>query len=120
MATGVEHAIGDFLARYGYLAYFVLLTLETAFILHFLPGEIIVSAAAAKLATSPVQLALVILVGTAATTTGCLIFYAIVRYGGRSVVDKLAGRHAKHFDKMQELFDKPAGEAMVFVFRFLP
>lgn len=120
MGTGLEQAAVDFLTRYGYFAYFVVLALETGFIIHFVPGELIVSVAAAQFATSPFSLAMVILVGTAATTTGCVLLYLIVRYGGAKFFEKHAGRHKHWLDRMQRVFARPTGEAMVFVFRFVP
>jgi membrane protein DedA with SNARE-associated domain len=119
-AAGFEQAVVDFLSRYGYVAYFVVLMLETAFIIHFVPGELIVSVASAQLATSPLSLAAVILVGTVASTAGCVLLYVIVRTSGTRFIDKHAGRHRHWLDRMQRIFERPTGEAMVFVFRMVP
>ncbi|MDQ6618679.1 MAG: hypothetical protein M3Z31_03110 [Pseudomonadota bacterium] len=47
--TGFEQSVIHFIRAYGYVALFVLLALETAMILHFVPSEVIVPVAAATL-----------------------------------------------------------------------
>ncbi len=49
MPTGFEQSVIHFIRAYGYVALFVLLALETAMILHFVPSEVIVPVAAATL-----------------------------------------------------------------------
>ena len=76
MASGFEQAAVHFLHSYGYVALFVLLALETSMILHFVPSEVIVTVAAATLATDTTQLVLVVTVSTlGATAAGSLMLY---------------------------------------------
>ncbi|MEO7760726.1 MAG: DedA family protein [Casimicrobiaceae bacterium] len=123
MSGGFEHTAVQFLHSYGYVALFVLLALETAMILHFVPSELIVSVAAATLATDGIQLALVIVVSTLGATAGSLALYAFARYGGRRFLD----RHPRFFGlteqrraRLDAWFRRPAGESLVFFFRMLP
>jgi len=55
---------------------------ETSMILHFVPTEVIVTVAAATLATDTTQLVLVVAVSTLGATAGSLMLYAFARYGG--------------------------------------
>ena len=82
MAGGFEQAAVHFLHSYGYVALFVLLALETSMVLHFIPSEVIVTVAAATLATDTTQLVLVVAVSTLGATAGSLMLYAFARYGG--------------------------------------
>ncbi len=121
--SGFEQAAVHFLQGYGYAALFVLLALETAMILHFVPSEIIVTAAAAALATDITGLLLVIAVSTLGATTGSLLLYAFARHGGRRFLEK----HGRHFGfdenrrvRLESWFRRPAGESLVFFLRLLP
>ncbi|MEO8546279.1 MAG: DedA family protein, partial [Burkholderiaceae bacterium] len=123
MAGGFEHAAIQFLHAYGYIALFALLALETAMILHFVPSEVIVTVAAATLATDGTRLALVIVVSTLGATAGSLALYAFARYGGRRFLD----RHPRFFGlteqrraRLDGWFRRPAGESLVFFLRMLP
>jgi membrane protein DedA with SNARE-associated domain len=123
MSSGFEHTAVQFLHAYGYVALFVLLALETAMILHFVPSEIIVTVAAATLATDIVHLALVIVVSTFGATTGSLALYAFARYGGRRVLDRhprFFGLNEQRRSRLEDWFRRPAGESLVFFFRMLP
>ena len=88
MAGGFEQAAVHFLHSYGYVALFVLLALETSMVLHFIPSEVIVTVAAATLATDTTQLVLVVAVSTLGATAGSLMLYAFARYGGRRFLDR--------------------------------
>jgi len=123
MISGFEDAALQFVHAYGYVALFVLLALETAMILHFVPSEAIVTVAAATLATDKMQLVLVILVSTLGATTGSLMLYAFARYGGGRFLDRhprLFGLNAKRRDRLERWFQRPAGESLVFFLRLLP
>ena len=123
MPTGFEQSAVHFIHTYGYVALFVLLALETAMILHFVPSEIIVTVAAATLATNMAQLILVIVISTLGATTGSLMLYAFARYGGRRFLDRhphFFGLNAKRRARLEAWFHHPAGESLVFFFRLLP
>ena len=117
-----DAAVG-FIHHYGYWALFVLMALETAMILHFVPSELIVTVAAATLAHDAWSLAAVVAVSTAGAGTGSLMLYGAARYGGRPFL--LRYRRVFHLDerrldRMEAVFRRPAGEIMVFAFRLLP
>lgn len=123
MSSGLEQSAVHFIQTYGYVALFVLLALETAMILHFVPSEVIVTVAAATLATNMAQLILVILISTLGATTGSLMLYAFARYGGRRFLDRhphFFGLNAKRRARLEAWFHRPAGESLVFFFRLLP
>jgi len=104
VASGFEQAAVHFLHSYGYVALFVLLALETSMILHFVPSEVIVTVAAATLATDTTQLVLVVTVSTlGATAAGSLI-----------------GLNAKRRARLESWFRRPAGESLVFFLRLVP
>jgi membrane protein DedA with SNARE-associated domain len=123
MTSGFEQAATHFIHAYGYWALFVLLALETAMILHFVPSELIVTVAAATLAADRTQLMLVIVVSTLGATAGSLMLYAFARYGGGRFLD----RHPRFFGldptrraRLETWFQRPAGESLVFFLRLLP
>ncbi len=121
--SGFEQGAVHFLQTYGYVALFVLLALETAMILHFVPSEVSVPVAAATLATNGAQLALVIVVSTLGATAGSLMLYAFTRYGGRRLLDRhphFFGLTAKRRARLESWFQHPAGESLVFFLRLLP
>ena len=123
MTAGFEHAALQFLHSYGYLALFVLLALETSMILHFVPSEVVVTVAAATLATSRTGLVLVIVVSTLGATAGSLMLYAFARHGGRRFLDRhphFFGLSAERRARMDAWFQHPAGESLVFFLRLLP
>ena len=80
MASGFEQAAIHFLHSYGYVALFVLLALETSMILHFVPSEVIVTVAAATLATNRAQLILVVAVSTLGATAGSALRLRALRW----------------------------------------
>jgi membrane protein DedA with SNARE-associated domain len=123
LASGFEQAAVNFIHAYGYWALFVLLALETAMILHFVPSEVIVTVAAATLAADRTQLLLVIVVSTLGATAGSLMLYAFARYGGGRFLD----RHPRFFGlnptrraRLEIWFQRPSGESLVFFLRLLP
>lgn len=123
MASGFEHAALQFLNAYGYVALFVLLALETAMILHFVPSELVVTVAAATLAGNRAQLFLVIAVSTLGATAGSLLLYGFARYGGRPFLERhprFFGLDAKRLRRLETWFRHPAGESLVFFLRLLP
>lgn len=118
-----EQAVLSFIDSYGYAALFVLMLLETAMILHFVPSELIVAVTAARLVHSTATLALVVLDGTIAATLGCLVVYAAASYGGRDFIlrhPRLFHVTPERLDRLHATFEKPVGTFLVFVCRMLP
>ncbi len=111
MASGFEQAALQFLHTYGYVALFVLLALETAMILHFVPSEVIVTVAAATLATNGIQLVLVIAVSTLGATAGSLMLYGFARYGRCRFLDRdprFFGLNQKRRARLESWFQHPS------------
>lgn len=85
-------------ARYGLLAFFIFVVLETSFILHFIPSEIVVPVAAASLVTDPFSFALFVGVATTGSLIGSLIAYW---FGWRG--DRLLNRYADRLGLHEEI-----------------
>lgn len=108
---------------WGYFFLFLLVALETALILHFVPAIGIVVAAAAFLAHGPWSLAAVIVVATAGATLGSYVLYLGSRYGGRGFIQRHPrwfGMTPQRLARLEATFAKPAGEVAVFTFRLVP
>jgi membrane protein DedA with SNARE-associated domain len=88
MFDWLANTILSFVVKYGYLAVFVYLTLETAFILHFAPSEIVVPFAATQLVYDPVSFAVFVAVSTAGATAGSLLGYYVFGKNGKTALDR--------------------------------
>lgn len=111
-----------FIARYGWVAVFVYMVLETAFILHFAPSEIVIPVAASRLVTDRASFALFLANTTAGATIGALLaYYVFGRYGERAL--ERFGRYL-HVDdddiERGERWFLRWGETSVFWGRLLP
>lgn len=78
----------SFVTKYGYLAVFIYLTLETAFILHFAPSEIVVPFAAVQLVHDQLSFAVFVVVATAGATAGSLVGYYVFGKNGQSALHR--------------------------------
>lgn len=78
MFDWVTHAVFSFVSNYGYLAVFVYMILETAFILHFAPSELVVPFAATQLVHDPISFGLFVLDATAGATAGSVLAYYLL------------------------------------------
>ena len=124
----MEHFIVSEISRHGYLAIFLLMTLESACIP--IPSEAIMlfgGALAAGITVAGVQaghlnLIAVALVGAFGNLLGSAIAYWVGRTGGRTAIDKWGKyvllRH-KDMDKAEAFFAK-RGEVAVLIGRVLP
>ena len=81
-------AIVGFIEAYGYLALFVFIVLETAWIIHFAPSEVVIPFAAAFLVTTPAEFALFIAVGTVGAVIGSLVAYYLFGVNGDRVLQR--------------------------------
>jgi membrane protein DedA with SNARE-associated domain len=86
MVDGFVDWVVPFMRTYGYVAVFVFLVLETAWIIHFVPSEVVIPAAAAYLVTDPATFALFVGVGTAAAVVGSLLAYYLFGVSGESIL----------------------------------
>jgi membrane protein DedA with SNARE-associated domain len=126
----VEHLITETILRYGYLAVFVLMVLESACIpvpseVTMLFGGALANAAfVAKLGGEGEHLNFVLvgLLGAAGNLVGSWIAWAVGWRGGRPLIERF-GRYVflrqHELDRAEAWFDKH-GEAAVFVSRLLP
>jgi membrane protein DedA with SNARE-associated domain len=123
----MEHFIVSEISRHGYLAIFLLMTLESACIP--IPSEAIMLFGGALTAGATIagvsahlNLLTVSLLGLAGNLLGSGIAYAVGRTGGRALVEKW-GRYIlishKDLDRAEAYFAK-RGEAAVLVGRVLP
>lgn len=122
MFEGLLHAILGFIDQYGYFAVFVYMLLETAFVLHFVPSEVVVPVAASQLVHDPVSFVGFVLDTTAGATVGSLLAYVVFgRYGERALERYGHLIHVSEADvhRSQAVFSR-YGESTVFWARMLP
>lgn len=83
MFDGLVQAVLQFITVYGYVAVFVYMVLETAFLFHFVPSEVVVPVAASQLVHDPVSF---VTVTTVEAAIGSLLAYVLFsRYGERVI-----------------------------------
>lgn len=113
----------QFLQHYGYWAVFILMLLETGMILHGVPSELVMTLGATLLAHNPVELFLVILVGTVGAAIGNLLPYWAALYGGRPFIlrhPRIFHMDTPRLDRLEAIFRRPVGAFLVFACRLLP
>jgi len=75
-------AVLTFVDQYGYVALFVFIVLETAWIIHFVPSEVVIPIAALGLVSGPVTFAVFVTVMTVGAVLGSVVaYYLFGRYG---------------------------------------
>jgi membrane protein DedA with SNARE-associated domain len=118
----LTEATVSFIETYGYVALFVFLVLETAFILHFIPSEVIIPLAALFMITGPMSFALFVVVATVASIIGSLLCYWLFGVNG----ERIARRYGhvlripeEEIDKSKEWFHR-YGEGLMFWGRLVP
>lgn len=123
LSQQVTDTILGLVDQYGLLAIFVALVLDSAMILPFVPGELLLVIAVNRMAPDPVSLVFVILVCTAGTVAGSFLLFLVGKYGGRRFILK----HPRLFlmsperrDKLERTFRRPIGQSLVLIFRFFP
>lgn len=122
MFDWLADTILSFVTKYGYLSVFIYLTLETAFILHFAPSEIVVPFAAVQLVHDPASFAFFVVVTTAGATAGSLLGYYVFGKNGKSALHRYG--HVIHvsesdLERSQDWFRR-WGESSVLWGRMLP
>ena len=122
MFDWLASSILSFVTKYGYLAVFLYLALETAFILHFAPSELVVPFAAVQLVHDPISFALFVTVATAGATVGSLLGYYVFGKNGKTALHRYG--HILHvsesdLDRSQQWFNR-WGQNSVFWGRMLP
>ncbi len=123
MAIDIVAPMLEFLAAYGLYAVFVLLVLDGALLLPVLPGEIVMVMAVAAYANNLWDLAMLVLLATAAAIVGSLMLYGFSRWGGRSLIE----RHPRLFmmprrrrERLERAFQHPLGQSLVLFLRIVP
>lgn len=122
MFEGLVHGVLDFVRQYGYAAVFVYMILETAFILHFVPSEIVVPFAASQLVHDPVSFLLFVTDATAGATVGSYVAYELFGRYGEQVLERYGSViHVSEgsLERGQTIFRR-YGESSVFWARMLP
>jgi membrane protein DedA with SNARE-associated domain len=111
-----------FVAEYGYFAIFAYMVLETAFILHFAPSEIVIPFAAAHLVTDPASFAFFLFVTTLGATLGALLAYYVFGVYGEKALERFG--HVIHVEEKDiergQRWFRRWGENSVFWGRMLP
>lgn len=108
--------------QYGFLAVFVYMALETAFLLHYVPSEVVVPFAAAELVHDPLSFALFVADATAGATVGSLLAYLLFGQYGRGVLERhgrLIHVSPERLEWSEAVFVR-YGESTVFWGRLLP
>lgn len=116
----LEHFIVDVIGTYGYLAIFVLMTLESALIP--IPSEVTMVFGGFLVARGDLDFVLVGLLGAFANLVGSWIAYYIGVVGGRPLVErwgKYVFLRAHELDRAEEWWAR-RGDMAVFVGRLLP
>ncbi|MFB6077852.1 MAG: DedA family protein [Halarchaeum sp.] len=120
--AGLADAVLGLVRQYGYAAVFVYMVLETAFLLHYVPSEVVVPFAASQLVHDPVSFAAFVADTTAGATVGSVLAYVVFGRYGRLVLERY-GRYVhvtEHdIDRSTALFAR-YGESSVAWGRLLP
>jgi membrane protein DedA with SNARE-associated domain len=86
MLEGATEWLVWFVRSYGYPALFLFIVLETAWIVHFVPSEIVIPATAAYLVTDPASFAAFVGLMTVGAVVGSLLAYYIFGVNGEVVL----------------------------------
>jgi len=122
MLDWLVRSVLDFVGQYGYLAVFVYMVLETGYVLHFVPSEVVVPLAASQLVHDGPSFVLFVLDATAGATVGSLLAYGLFGRYGRGLLSRYG--HVVHLSEdrvewSQDVF-LTYGESSVFWGRVLP
>ncbi|WP_439027680.1 DedA family protein [Haloarchaeobius sp. DT45] len=112
----------SFIASYGFLALFVFVVLETSFILHFIPSEVVIPLAALFMITGPASFALFVAVSVVGGVIGSLLCYWLFGVNGERLMRRwghIVRMPEDEIDKSKAWFNR-YGEGLMFWGRFLP
>ncbi|MFB6146522.1 MAG: DedA family protein [Halobacteriaceae archaeon] len=91
LAATLTARAAEAVTTYGYVALFVFVVLETAFVLHFAPSEVIIPLAAVPLISGPATFALFVAVSTVGAVLGSLLAYWLFGVYGETVLRRYGG-----------------------------
>lgn len=122
MLGGVLDPVLALIGQYGYLAVFIYMVLETSFLLHYVPSEVVVPFAAVLLVHDPLSFVLFVVDATAGSILGSVLAYVVFGLYGRGVLERYG--HVVHLSTerlewSEEVFTR-YGESSVFWGRMLP
>jgi membrane protein DedA with SNARE-associated domain len=123
LSEDVSQTILQLVDQFGLFAVFFALILDSAMILPFVPGELILTIAVKRFATSPAMLTVVVIVATAGTVVGSFLLFLIAKYGGRNFImnhPRLFMMSSERRDKLEKTFKRPLGQSLVLFFRLFP
>lgn len=101
MFEPLGQSIPAFLARYGYLALFAFMFLETSMLFPFLPSEVVVPAAAAVIVSGPPSLAAFVLAASVGGTVGAFVPFYAFRGGRVGGADRIRDRIAVSSERLE-------------------
>lgn len=111
-----------FFAQYGYYFLFLTTALENIPVVGvFLPGEVIVVAAGFAASSGTLDLTAVIMVASLGAFTGSCVSYALGYWGGRSLIEAIAGKVGVDGDRIAaaDAYFSSHGPVTVFVGRYM-
>lgn len=76
------------ISQYGYVALFLFILLETAWIIHFVPSEIVIPLVAIHIVTDPFSFAVFVTIMTTGAVLGSLVAYYLFGYYGEYVIQR--------------------------------
>lgn len=120
--TELAEMVAGFIREYGYVALFIYFVLETAFVLHFAPSEIVIPVAASVLVDGPVTFVLFVLDATIGATVGAFLLYELFERFGELVVTRY-GRYlhlTEHDIERSQRWFQRWGESSVLWGRLFP
>lgn len=88
MFEWLTDAVLGYVEAYGYAAFFAFIVLETAFIIHFAPSEVIIPVAAARLVESPAEFVLFVALGTVGGVLGSHLAYQLFGVNGEAFLHR--------------------------------
>ncbi|WP_158057755.1 DedA family protein [Halorussus halophilus] len=122
MFEWLTQAALDFVHQYGYAALFVFIILETAWIIHFVPSEIIIPATAVFLVDDPASFAFFVGVMTVGAILGSLVAYYLFGVSGEEFLREyghIVKLPESEIERSQAWFQR-WGEGLMFWGRVVP
>jgi membrane protein DedA with SNARE-associated domain len=88
MVAGLIDTVLSLLSQYGYFALFIFVVLETGYVIHFVPSEVVLPVAVPGLVSGPTTFALFVLNATVAAVVGSLLAYYLFGVSGAHLLER--------------------------------